>query len=179
MHDIDDVFVDEWQKAWCVHCGEWITTLETSRDRVPSRSLLQKPYPANLPVMQVCKSCNAGFAMDEEYLLAFLGAVLTGLTEPDRQLNPKTRRILKRSEKLRNRIERAKDEIQTLFGEIEIFWRPEWERIEHIIVKNARGQAFFGHRLVTIRSVAPSVLGAVAPIKVQTDFDFAGQSPSM
>lgn len=136
-------FVDERQKGRCVHCGGRIAALETSRDHVPSKSLLRKPYPANLPVVVVCKSCNAGFALDEEYLTAFLGSVLAGSTDPDRQSNPKAGRILRRNEKLRARIERAKTESETLFGETRLVWKPEEDRINRVILKNARGHAFF------------------------------------
>jgi hypothetical protein len=100
--------VDSRQKSWCIHCGGWIVELETNRDHVPSKSLLQKPYPANLPVLEVCKHCNAGFSHDEEYLIAFLGSVLAGSTDTERQSNPNTERILRRNAKLRARIEQGR-----------------------------------------------------------------------
>jgi hypothetical protein len=37
-----------------------------TRDHVPSRVLLDEPYPENLPVVPACKSCNSGFSADEE-----------------------------------------------------------------------------------------------------------------
>jgi hypothetical protein len=94
MEHIEE-FVDQRQKGWCVHCARWIGELESNRDHVPSRSLLRKPYPKNLPTVAVCTSCNEGFSLDEEYLAAFLGCVLTGSTDPERQDNPSVRRILK------------------------------------------------------------------------------------
>ena len=69
-------FVDERQKSWCIHCGASIGGVETNEDHVPSRALLLKPYPANLPVVRVCTTCNNGFSMDEEYLFLFLRCVL-------------------------------------------------------------------------------------------------------
>ena len=107
MDQIEE-FTDERQKAWCIHCGEWIAGLETNRDHVPSKSLLLKPYPENLPLVEVCRSCNTGFSLDEEYLVAFLGSVMAGFTEPDRQSNPNAARILRRNPKLRTRIERSR-----------------------------------------------------------------------
>lgn len=142
MQNIEE-FVDKRQKSWCIHCGGWIAELETSRDHVPSKSLLREPYPANLPVVRVCKRCNESFAFDEEYLIAFLGAVLAGTTDPDSQSDSKVARILKRNEKLRARIERAKTEYETQSGENRIVWKQEEERIKRIILKNARGHAFF------------------------------------
>lgn len=102
-----------------------------------------QPYPPHLPQVEVCEACNEGFALDEEYLIAFLGSVLAGSTDPERQTNPRVKRILRRSAKLRARIERAKTEDQTLFGESNLVWTPETERINRVILKNARGHAFF------------------------------------
>lgn len=137
-------FVDQRQKGWCVHCASWIGEVESNRDHVPSRSLLRKPYPENLPTVPVCKSCNEGFSSDEEYLAAFLGCVLTGSTDPERQDNPRAQRILRRSPSLRKRIESARIESRTLFDEeARVVWAPERERVERVIIKNARGHAFF------------------------------------
>jgi hypothetical protein len=136
-------FVDERQKAWCIHCGKWIEGLEANRDHVPSKCLLQEPHPANLPVVQVCKACNKGFSLDEEYLAAFLGSVLAGTTDPDRQSNPNAARILRRNPSLRARIDRAKTEHQTLEGETRTVWEPELDRINRVVLKNARGHAFY------------------------------------
>ncbi len=142
MDQIEE-FVDERKKGCCIHCGGWIVELETNRDHVPSKSLLRKPYPTNLPVVQVCKACNEGFALDEEYLIGFLGCVLAGSTDANRQDNPKVERILRENAKLRARIGRARTEHKTLGGETRSFWKPETERVNRVIVKNARGHAFF------------------------------------
>jgi hypothetical protein len=142
VDQIED-FVDERQKAWCIHCGGSIALLATSRDHVPSRSLLVEPYPANLPVVQICKACNTGFSFDEEYLAAFLGAVLTGSTDPERQASNSAARILKRNVKLKAKIDRARSEYVTLGGETRIICRPERNRIDRIVLKNARGHAFY------------------------------------
>jgi hypothetical protein len=142
MDQIEE-FADERQKAWCIHCGEWIAGLETNRDHVPSKCLLQEPYPAKLPFVQVCKACNEGFSLDEEYVVAFLGSVVVGSTDPDRQCNPKAARILRRSPKLRARIDRAKTEYKTLIGETRFIWKPESDRVNRVVLKNARGHAFY------------------------------------
>jgi len=136
-------FVDERQKAWCIHCGRSIASLEANRDHVPSKCLLQEPFPANLPVVQVCKTCNKGFSLDAEYMGAFLGSVLAGSTDPERQCNPNAARILGRNPKLRARIDRARTEYKTLGGETRLVWKPEWERVNRVVLKNARGHAFY------------------------------------
>ena len=136
-------FVDERQKSWCIQCGAWIGDVETNEDHVPSKGLLRKPRPANLPVVRVCKGCNNGFSADEEYLLLFLNCVLAGSTDPESQDDPRVRRALRRHDRLRARIERSKTEYQTVGGETRYIWTPETERVNRVVVKNARGHAFY------------------------------------
>lgn len=137
-------FVDERQKSWCVHCGGWIAQLDSNRDHVPSKSLLRKPHPPNLPVIEVCKSCNSSFSRDEEYFVAFLAAVLAGSTDPSaHDASSSAKRILSDSEKLRARIERSKTAYKTMGGETRCVWKPDWDRIRNVVLKNARGHAFF------------------------------------
>ena len=142
MDNIEE-FVDERQKSWCIQCGSLIAEVETNDDHVPSKGLLRKPFPENLPVVKICTTCNNGFSADEEYLFLFLHCVLSGSTDPDRQIDPKACRSLKRQDKLRARIKRSRTEYQTLWGDTQIVWKPETERINRIILKNARGHAFY------------------------------------
>ena len=142
MDEIEE-FVDERLKGACIHCGGGIAGIESNHDHVPSKCLLQEPYPATLPVVQVCTACNNGFSRDEEYLAVFLGAVLAGSTDPDRQCISKVSRILRRQPKLRTRIERARTEYETLGGEPRVVWRPESDRVNSVVLKNARGHAFY------------------------------------
>lgn len=142
MKQIDD-FVDERNKSWCVHCGSWINTVKANRDHVPSKSLLINPLPENLPTVKVCSKCNAGFSLDEEYFAAFLSTVLAGSTNPDDQLLPSAKKILSRNSKLRSKIDRAKVENAAKFEEAKTVWSPESERINRVILKNARGHAYF------------------------------------
>ena len=136
-------YVDERLKGACIHCGGWLSKTEKTRDHVPSKALLRKPYPGNLPVVEVCRECNSGFAKDEEYAAAFLGAVLMGSTEPSRQRGPVGGRILERNKRLRSSIERAKREFRTIGGETRTVWMPNARRFEQVIVKNARGHVYF------------------------------------
>ncbi len=97
-------FVDERHKGWCVHCGSGIDGAVSNRDHVPSKGLLKEPHSPNLPFILVCKACNEGFSLDEEYFVAFLGCVLSGTTDPERQQDPRVQRTLSRSPALRSRI---------------------------------------------------------------------------
>lgn len=142
MEFIDD-FSDERQKAWCIHCGAWIADSHTNRDHVPSKSLLDRPLPAHVPQVEICRDCNSGFSLDEEYFAAFLSCVLAGSTVPEGQANPKVRRALERNPSLLSLIEASKQSGSTPDGEETLTWRPETDRIHSVVLKNARGHAFF------------------------------------
>ena len=120
-----------------------IEDVDTNRDHVPSRGLLRKPYPDNLPVVDTCVACNNGFSADEEYMYLFLHCVLTGSTDPEQHPDAKIARALQRHKKLRARIERSKTEYRTIGDETRCVWQPEKERVERVVVKNSRGHAFY------------------------------------
>lgn len=142
MRNIEE-FSDDRQKAWCLHCTRTLATLKTNKDHVPTKSLLRLPHPANLPLIQVCTECNNGFAKDEEYFVAFLSAAVSGTTDPSRQVHPVAGRILEKQASLRARIDRAARRYTTQGGEERVLWEPEKDRIERVVLKNARGHAFY------------------------------------
>ncbi|MGO4558105.1 hypothetical protein [Mesorhizobium sp. 2RAF21] len=142
MKQIEDT-ADRRQKSWCIHCGGWIEQVITNRDHAPSKVLLDEPFPANMPLMKVCRPCNSSFAEDEEYVAGFLGAVLSGSADPDAQVVERSARIFRGNPGLRSRIEKAKQVDRNLFGEETISWGPEHARFERVLVKNARGHAFY------------------------------------
>ena len=132
-------FVDERQKAWCVHCGSVLARSDVNRDHVPSKTLLDRPLPPHVPQVEVCAACNSGFSKDEEYLSVFLSCVLAGSAAPEAQHNASIGRALARRPSLRARLEAAASTVE----DGTIFWRPEWERVNRVILKNARGHAAY------------------------------------
>ena len=136
-------FVDERQKSWCIHCGAWIGGADTNKDHVPSRALLLNLHPANLPVVRICSPCNKSFSADEEYLFLFLRCVIAGTIDPNEHHDARVARALRRHEKLRARIERSMSEHGNIGGETVRVWRPETERVNRVVLKNARGHAFY------------------------------------
>jgi len=142
MERIED-FVDERQKSWCIHCVRPLVGLETNEDHVPTKSMLAKPRPHHLPVVTICRECNNGFSRDEQYAVTFLSCVLVGSTDPEKQRNRSAARALTKSAALRAMIEQAKTQYQTLGGGIQIVWQPDMDRIKRVILKNARGHAYF------------------------------------
>jgi len=136
-------FVDQRLKAVCIHCGAGLTAATANNDHVPSKSLLDRPWPHHLPSVTICRDCNSSFSKDEQYFVAFIQSVLVGSTDPAKHSNGSAARALNESAKLRERIEAARTVYQTLGGETRMAWRPETERINRVIVKNARGHAYF------------------------------------
>lgn len=118
----------------CIYCGGYADT----RDHVPSRTLLDAPYPENLPVVAACVSCNNGFSRDEEYLVCLIESALAGSTEPTQIQRPSVAKILRRSPALRSRIESAKKVLED-----RIEFMAEQDRVMNVMLKLARGHAAF------------------------------------
>ncbi|WP_194864409.1 hypothetical protein [Alloalcanivorax profundimaris] len=127
-------FADDRLIIGCIYCGGPPET----RDHVPSRILLEPPYPDNLPVVDACLACNHGFSKDEQYFVCLLESVLTGSTDPEKIKRPSVAKAMQRSPALRSRIEAAKTMINNRSAFI-----PEGDRIKNIALKLARGHAAF------------------------------------
>ena len=65
-------YSDKRQRNYCTYCRNELGT----RDHVPSKVFLEKPYPDNLPVVPCCQKCNEGFSLDEQYLAVYLNAYI-------------------------------------------------------------------------------------------------------
>ena len=142
MDEIEE-FSDARHKAWCIHCRASLGSVKTSRDHVPTKTLLRPPYPANLPIVLVCHDCNQGFRKNEEYLVAFLSVVISGTTDPELQVSASAARILRHNTQLRAEIELAKREYKSRDGQDNLIWNADLNRIVPVVVKNARGHAFY------------------------------------
>jgi hypothetical protein len=118
----------------CIYCGG----PAQSKDHVPSRVLLEPPYPENLPVVGCCEDCNQGFSKDEEYVACFVEMVLAGSANPEQCRRKSIARALRRSPALQARLESSKKEIdgRTVFA-------VEDERLKKVMLKLARGHAAY------------------------------------
>lgn len=144
MKNVENFF-DDRNKAWCVHCTASLVDAETNRDHVPSKCLLPRPLPENTPVIEVCKRCNSSFSQDEEYLAAVLAVVMSGSLDPDELRFPSWAKMIKQNARLRRELELATTPRQPdLFGPSPQFTLyPDADRIRRVVLKNARGHAFF------------------------------------
>lgn len=125
---------DSRQTGFCAYCGSHTET----RDHVPPRIFLDEPYPANLPVVPACQSCNIGFSLDEEYVACLIECVLSGSENPKVVSREKIRRTLLRKPALVSRFRQAR---QVESGDI--LFNVESDRVMHIVLKLARGHAAF------------------------------------
>lgn len=102
------LFIDERHTSMCVYCGSRPDT----RDHIPSKVLLDEPYPPELLDVGACQRCNASFSLDEQYLTCFLDCVICGNAEASDVHRPNVKRILEDNPALRCRIEgtRKRDE---------------------------------------------------------------------
>jgi len=138
MDHIDHVDTED---GLCLHCSEELGRSGT-KDHVPTRGFLSRPYPSHLPTVWVCAACNEGFSKDEQYLIALIGCVLSGNASPFDQQDPHVAQLLQRRPKLANRIADQRS-LSLQGGHATAWWKPEGERVEKVIVKNARGHVMF------------------------------------
>ncbi|PCJ90420.1 MAG: hypothetical protein COA46_11475 [Porticoccaceae bacterium] len=133
MDQLSD-FADDRLINGCIYCGG----IAETRDHVPSRVLLDPPYPENLPVIGACQKCNQGFSKDEQYLVCLIESVLAGSTDPDKIRRQSVARAMKRAPALRSRIESAKKNVndRTVFEVDE-------DRVKNVMLKLAKGHAAF------------------------------------
>lgn len=133
MQQLSD-YSDERLLLGCIYCG----AQDNTREHVPSRVLLDKPYPENLPIVGACHPCNNSFSKDEEYLACLIEAVVAGSTEPAEIQRPSIAALLNRSPALRARIESSK----TKEGGRTVF-QVEHERVRRVLLKIARCHAAY------------------------------------
>lgn len=115
----------------CAYCGG----VPDTRDHVPSRVLLDEPFPPQLPVVDACAACNQSFSLDEQYLACFLECVLAGTTEPCDVQRSTVARMLRELPALRSRLAASRRTNE----EGTIVWQPEVDRVRRVVTKLALG----------------------------------------
>ena len=120
-------------RLYCIYCGAHATT----RDHVPPKLLLDRPFPQNLQTVPSCRACNNDASLDEQYLLVLLGHVSSS-PSIQAKLAPGglIDRTLSRSPALEERLLQALD-VDDETGNPII--RPEMHRVSRIVQKVATG----------------------------------------
>ena len=121
----------------CVYCGG----PADSREHVPTKRVLEKPYPQNLVTVPSCRGCNNGFAQDEEYFLVALAQVgfvdtLTARVEEGGDAD----RTLLHSQGLEDLIIKS----LTPGDDGGVHFTPDFARIHRVVAKTAVG-LYFAH----------------------------------
>uniref|UniRef100_Q31F37 HNH endonuclease 5 domain-containing protein n=1 Tax=Hydrogenovibrio crunogenus (strain DSM 25203 / XCL-2) TaxID=317025 RepID=Q31F37_HYDCU len=90
----------------CIYCGG----PQETREHIPSKIFLNKPFPENLPVMPACRKCNNDFSLNEEYVACLISCMNSGSTEPEKITDERVSKILKAKPRLRALLESIKQE---------------------------------------------------------------------
>lgn len=88
----------------CCYCQKPFDNNKT-KDHIPSKVLLDEPYPENLPVAFCCYDCNQNFSTDEEYFSCIIEYLVAGTKNLEKIQRKKIKDILSKKEHLKNRIE--------------------------------------------------------------------------
>ena len=150
-------YSDERQKAWCIHCGAAIASVQASRDHVPTKSLLSKALRQQgarydqgrgkrdgyLPQVVICQRCNSSFSPDEAYLLCVLHATFAGSLYPNPKAYPEAANVLRSNRDYVRTLRDAPGGQMFLFNNLQPFTLyPDPDRIGRVVLKNARGHEY-------------------------------------
>ena len=125
---------DRRNKGFCVHCGR----PDETDDHVPSKVLLDEPYPENLMVCRSCFRCNNDLSSDETYLACLLECVLAGEVEPAKFRRSKIATVLSRDQRLLRSLQEARSE-----KDGSVVWNVDNVRVRAVILKLARCHAAY------------------------------------
>jgi hypothetical protein len=154
------LFIDQRFEGVCSYCR----ASADSRDHVPSRILLDEPYPLNLPIAESCTGCNQGFSASEEYAACLIECVKNGTTEPNSKFRPKIAATLNARPAIARRIEECK----AISKEGRVIWQPEDHRVREVLLKLARGHV--AHELGLQRIDEPVFEATPIPLMSEEQF---------
>lgn len=129
-----DNYADQRFNGQCVYCG----AAPETREHVPPKVFLDRPYPDNLPIVEACAECNNGFSMDEEYMASLLDCTISGTVDTDLIQRENIKRTLKKRPALALRFQKA---MKT--NDDGIMFDVEFERINNVVKKIAIGHVLF------------------------------------
>ena len=115
----------------CAYCGVYADT----RDHVPSKVLLDEPYPPELPVVWACRACNISFSADEAYLACIVDLACNNGV-PKRE---NIKKILAKTPLLREKLKQC----ETANFSNEFSMQVDGNRVKNIMMKLARGHVLF------------------------------------
>jgi len=117
----------------CIYCG---SSAET-REHVPSKVFLDKPFPENLPTIPACFRCNNDYSSDENYVACFLDVLKESLYK-DYKMRENTVKRLEKDHALKTLID-----LNIKKDDGKVFFDIDENRLLRILKKLARGHAGF------------------------------------
>lgn len=127
-------YSDDRTRGTCIYCGGSPET----REHIPPRAFLDKPYPCDLPIVEACAKCNGGFSLDEQYMACLIDCVISGSADSNMVLRESTRNSMMHTPALADRITRARRETDD-----GIIFDVEHHRIVNIVKKVATGHVLY------------------------------------
>jgi len=127
-------YSDSRARGQCLYCGGPPET----KEHVPSRVLLDRPLPDNLPIVEACKSCNNGFSLDEEYLACLLDCILSGSVNPEDLQRENIKRTMKKRPSIAKKMKNALKEVNG-----KRYFKIEYDRVERVVLKIAQGHILY------------------------------------
>lgn len=85
----------------CIYCG---SGKNLTRDHVPPKGLIRRPYPNNLCTVPACKTCNLHFSKDEEYFRLIIIGLFCHTKEGDHLFEGPISRSMDRTPKLEDKL---------------------------------------------------------------------------
>ena len=128
-------FSDERLDLMCSYCGD---RANETRDHVPSKILLDEPFPENLPVVPCCFECNQGFSSHELYFACSIECILRGSAELEKLHRKKIISVFESRPELQRRIG---DSFTLIDGQLH--FKIEEDSFLKVITKLAKGHAKF------------------------------------
>ena len=151
-------FSDVRHDLTCAQCGAPKDGRPFTRDHLPTKSLLDRPLPDDVPTLDICAPCNNVISRDEEYLKVLLSCVFEGTCEPGDLQDEKVSRALARNAPLREELRQARKAYDTFGGNERVIWQPNLERLLPPLIKNAKGH--FAYELAERLSSDPAKAAA-------------------
>ncbi len=124
-------FSDQRHDEMCSYCGK--LNPET-RDHVPSKSLLDDPFPDNLPVVSCCTKCNQDFSLDELYFACSIECVLCVTGDIEKLKRQKIISSLKKRPSLQKKIESS-----FTYQNGQIYFKYDQASFTNVAIKLAKG----------------------------------------
>lgn len=128
-------YADSRLLEYCIYCGKE----PNSKEHVPPKSLLDEPYPEQLPTVGSCKNCNNRFSIDEEYLSCAVEYARCGSAKSENLMREKIKRKLRVKKSL---IKRIRSGVQQSSNGMR-YLRIEKPRIKDVITKICQGHAAY------------------------------------